>query len=170
MRGGNCQNSWINCQVGRMVSLVGREATAVYRVFHPPRQYIQMLQRAQMHMHTQTVEHSKINTVRATMIPLHYLHTGPPSCTCLPHCPLHCFSMEVVITKANISCSLCLQLPSTCPLFISLFAVRSSVLPVFTNWWHSSRYVSVDGSTCVTQCVYVWELYYEITWCPADVQ
>lgn len=45
------------------------------------------------------------------MIPLHYLHTGPPSCACLPHCPLRCFSMEVVITKANISCSSCFYLP-----------------------------------------------------------
>lgn len=42
------------------------------------------------------------------MIPLHYLHTGPPSCARFLHCPLQCFSVEVVITKANISFSLCL--------------------------------------------------------------
>lgn len=43
------------------------------------------------HTHTHRVRQSKINTVRATMIPLHYLHVGPPSCTCLPLSPLHLY-------------------------------------------------------------------------------
>lgn len=83
----------------------------------------------QTHMHT--VEHCEISAVRATMIPRHYLHTGPPSCACLPHCPLHCFSVEVVITKANISFSLCRRLPSASPSFLSFYAFISSVLPAF---------------------------------------
>jgi len=118
---------------GGLVLLGGRESMALHHDLHAPQQH--MLNRAYTHTHTHThrntVEHSKINAVRATMIPLHYLHTGPPSCARLPHCPLHCFSMEVVITKTNISCTLCLQLPSTYPLFLSLFAVLPSDLPAF---------------------------------------
>lgn len=107
--------------------------------------------------HRHTVERSKINTVRATMIPLHYLHTGPPSCACLPHCPLHCFSVEVVITKANISFSLRLHLPSTSPSFLSLYAAHSSALPAFCQlmtqlkvrhcWW---QYQCDSPRVCVS--------------------
>lgn len=82
-----------------------------------------------MHTRAHCVEHSKINAVRTTMIPLHYLHTGPPSCACLPHCPPLLLCVEVVITKANNSFSLCLRLPSASPSFLFLYAVLLSVLP-----------------------------------------
>lgn len=108
------------------------------------------------------------------MIPLHYLHTGPPSCACLPHCPLHCFSMEVVITKANISCSLCLQLPLHFPVisfsFCSAFMWLASLHADCCNSW---RYASVDGSTSETHCVCVsavlWD-YLVPSWCVIKAQ
>lgn len=158
-------STWLDklcCQVGRTVLLVRWESIALYHDLRTPQQYIHTVcctecTHNQIETHTHIVEHSKINAVRATMIPLHYLHTGPPSCACLPHCPLHCFSMEVVITKANISCSLCLQLPSTSPLFLSLFAVLSSALPAFCRlvtqlkvcqcWWQHQC-----DSLCMCEC------------------
>lgn len=118
---------------------------------------------------THTVRHSKINAVRATMIPLHYLHTGPPSCARLPHCPLHCFSIEVVITKANIL----LSVPSATlhsPIIFSFFCILSSAVPAFRQmvtqlkvcqcWWQCQH-----DPLCVSGV-----FYYEIIWCPADVQ
>lgn len=102
------------------------------------------------HTQTHTVGHSEINTVRVTMIPLHYLHTGPPSCARLLHCPLHCFSVEVVITKANIS-FLCV---SPVSLHFSVFSfVLCSALPVFLAIHtspHTPKQWSVDRSPGVT--------------------
>lgn len=112
VRGGKCQNGRVKCAVrwagwSRWWGESQRNSNTTST--HPSSIYIGCTEQThnQIETHGHTVRHSKINAVRTTMIPLHYLHTGPPSHTRLPHCPLHGSSVEVVITKANISCSLC---------------------------------------------------------------
>lgn len=168
-RGGNCQHGRIKC-AGRWAGLTGRARVngIAPRPPYTPAVYICCTEHTHnlIETHTHTVEHSKINAVRATMIPLHYLHTGPPSCARLPHCPLHCFSMEVVITKANISCSLCLQLPSTSPLFLSVPALCQLVtqLKVCQCWWQHQC-----GSLCVSVSAVLWD-YLVPSWCAIKAQ
>lgn len=119
----------------------------------------------QIEIHTCTVRHSKINTVRAAMIPLYYLHAGPPSCTCLPHSPFQCFSTEVVITKA---CSMFLQLPLTSPVFL-FFAVQfHRTWESFANLWHSRRYVKDDSSAIAALSITINVLCYKVPQCPAS--
>lgn len=123
MRGGECQNGRVNYAVrwagwSHWWGESHWHCNTTY--IHPSSIYIGCTEQThnQIETHGHTVRHSKINAVRTTMIPLHYLHTGPPSHTCLPHCPLHGSSVEVVITKANISCSLCFWLASSSSLFL----------------------------------------------------
>ena len=77
--------------------------------------------------------------------------------------------MEVVITKANISRSLRLQLPSTSQLFYSLFAVQFQV-PCILPTGDTVEGMPMSMAAPVWVTVHVWALYYEIIWCPADVQ
>lgn len=107
LQGGDSWQCWINCQVNECPGRKWVDDTVQQLPSIPAVLRSAAYGTAYRQPEAHTVEHSEINIVRATMIPLHYLHTGPPSHARFLHCPLHCFSVEVVITKANISFSLC---------------------------------------------------------------
>lgn len=77
--------------------------------------------------------------------------------------------MEVVITKANISRSLYLQLPSTSQLFLSPFAALSSDLPAFFANDDTAEGMPLLMAAPVWPTVHVLTLYYKIIWYPADI-
>lgn len=96
------------------------------------------------HTHSHTIRHSKINTVRATMIPLHYLRTGASFVHLLASLSLPCISMEVVITKANISCPPSPYLPLACPLFLP-FSSSAAFHKGCTRVWHPATRLTAEG-------------------------